>query len=65
MLEILLEIYESTKDIKKQKVVIEKLLKINPRNSVAKTKMAKLLLTSDGESEIMEAEELLRGIEGP
>ena len=62
ILHILLNIYENKEDLEKQKFILLRLIKISPKHAQAKVKLAKLYLL---ENKINEAEEALRGIEGP
>lgn len=59
---ILLNIYENKADREKQRFILLKLLEVQPKNSNVKVKLAKLYLE---EGKIDEAEEVLRGVEGP
>ena len=58
ILEIVLKIYESKNDEKKQEFVLKKILSVNPKNMFAKIKMAKICFANGN---IPEVEELLRG----
>lgn len=62
ILQILLNIYENKDDREKQRYILLRLLKLQPKNSNIKVKLAKLYLS---EGRIADAEEVLRGIEGP
>lgn len=62
ILHILLNIYENKDDRDKQRYILLRLLELQPKNSNIKVKLAKLYLT---EGRIADAEEVLRGIEGP
>lgn len=62
VLQILLNIYENKDDREKQRYILLRLLKLQPKNSNIKVKLAKLYLS---EGRIADAEEVLRGIEGP
>jgi signal recognition particle subunit SRP72 len=62
VLHILLNIYENKDDKEKQRYILLRLLKLQPKNSSIKVKLAKLFLA---EGKVAEAEEVLRGIEGP
>jgi signal recognition particle subunit SRP72 len=59
---ILLNIYENKADREKQRFILLRLLEVQPKNSNVKVKLAKLYLE---EGKIDEAEEVLRGVEGP
>lgn len=59
ILQILLNIYENKEDREKQRFILLRLLKLHPKNSNVKVKLAKLYLS---ENKIDEAEEVLRGI---
>lgn len=61
-LEILLRLYENKQDKQKQILVYNRILEINPKNSVARVGLAQVYLDS---MQIQKAEELLRGIEKP
>lgn len=62
VLQILLNIYENKDDRDKQRFILLRLLKLQPKNSNIKVKLAKLYLS---EGRVADAEEVLRGIEGP
>lgn len=62
ILYILLNIYENKQDKEKQRFILLRLLKIQPKNSQVKVKLAKIYLE---EGKLNDAEEVLRGIEGP
>lgn len=62
ILHILLNIYENKQDKEKQRFILLRLLKIQPKNSQVKVKLAKIYLE---EGKMNDAEEVLRGIEGP
>jgi len=44
ILQILLNIYENKTDIEKQKLILLKLLKLQPKNAAMKIKLAKIYL---------------------
>ena len=62
LLEVLLKLYESKGDLPKQKLILSRILQINPKNTVARVGLASQYLE---EGKVEEAEHELRGIEGP
>jgi signal recognition particle subunit SRP72 len=62
ILSILLNLYENKADLEKQRFILLRLLKLQPKLASVKVKLAKIYLA---EHKTAEAEEVLRGIEGP
>lgn len=62
VLEILLKVYESKKNEEKQRFILEKILNTNPKNIMMKMKLARIYMNN---CQFTEAEEMLKGVEGP